>query len=195
MEEYIGTLMPFGFNYPPHGWAFCDGQLLSIASNQSLFSLLGTTFGGDGQTTFGLPNLMGRSMVHCGTGPGLSTIDWGQRGGGEMVTLTTDNLPQHTHNLINGLANVFTHTDINTGSGPGINEADNGEFPFIAGGPAPNMYSEDPLNYELIGGASSYSEVSGTTANAGYSNGMYIRDPYVGIYVSICMYGVFPSRG
>ncbi|MHC4955882.1 MAG: phage tail protein, partial [Planctomycetota bacterium] len=96
-EPFIGQIQQFGFNFPPRGWAHCDGQLLPISSNTALFSLLGTTFGGDGRTTFGLPDLRGRIAKHVGTGPGLSPVTWGQRGGAETVVLNTGNMPSHTH--------------------------------------------------------------------------------------------------
>jgi microcystin-dependent protein len=89
--------MPVGFNFATLGFALCEGQLLSIAENTALFSLLGTTYGGDGQTTFGLPDLRGRSPMHFGTGPGLSARTLGERGGEEQVTLTVAQLPSHTH--------------------------------------------------------------------------------------------------
>ncbi|MCB0630228.1 MAG: phage tail protein, partial [Lewinella sp.] len=97
MEPFLGQIQPFGFNFPPRGWAFCDGQLLAISSNTALFSLLGTMYGGDGRTTFALPDLRGRSIVHIGTGPGLSHITQGEKGGRENVTLTTANMPSHNH--------------------------------------------------------------------------------------------------
>ena len=195
MEEYIGTIMSFGFNFPPKGWAFCDGQLLSIASNQTLYALLGTTFGGDGRTTFGLPDLKGRTMVHVGHGSDLQPVNWGQKAGTEVITLTKNNLPQHSHYLIEGFSRIFTNTVINTGPGPVINEADNGEFPFASGGRMKDMFAEAPAGFDMVGGVISHSEISGNTSEAGYNSPMNVRDPYVGIYVSICMYGIFPPRG
>lgn len=97
MYPYIGEIRLIAFNYPPPGWAFCNGQLLSISSNSALFALLGTTYGGDERTTFGLPNLQSRVPIHQGTGPGLSPYVWGQAGGTENVTLTTAQIPQHNH--------------------------------------------------------------------------------------------------
>jgi len=96
-DPYTGEIRMFGGNFAPAGWAFCDGQLLPIAENDALFTLIGTTYGGDGQTTFGLPDLRGRLPIHAGTGPGLSTRTLGEQGGVETVTLTTNQLPQHTH--------------------------------------------------------------------------------------------------
>ena len=98
-EPYIGQLMPVAFNFCPRGWLPTDGQLLAISGNESLFSLLGTFYGGDGRTTFGLPDLRGRSAISVGTGPGLSTYAQGQQGGAETVTLTQAEMPTHQHTL------------------------------------------------------------------------------------------------
>jgi microcystin-dependent protein len=101
-QPFIGEIMLFGGNFVVTDWAFCDGQLLAIMSNTALFSILGTTYGGDGRTTFALPDLRGRSAIHVGTGtgPGLSTIRLGDRSGAETTTLTTNNLPSHTHAVV-----------------------------------------------------------------------------------------------
>lgn len=99
MEPFIGQIMMFGGNFAPRGWALCDGQLLPIAQNTALFSILGTTYGGDGKTTFALPDLRGRVPMHPGHGPGLSARRLGEKGGAESVTLTISNLPSHNHTL------------------------------------------------------------------------------------------------
>jgi len=99
MEPFIAEIIMFGGNFAPRGWALCDGQLLSINSNQALFSLLGTTYGGDGRTTFGLPDLRGRVPIHPGNGPGLSSYRLGQKGGSQTNTLTSANLPSHNHTI------------------------------------------------------------------------------------------------
>lgn len=98
-EPFIGQIQMFGFNFPPRGWALCDGQLLPIAQNTALFSLLGTTYGGDGRTTFGLPDLRGRAALHFGTGPGLGPRPIGAKGGSELETLTIGQMPPHQHSL------------------------------------------------------------------------------------------------
>ncbi|MGZ3837493.1 MAG: phage tail protein [Flavisolibacter sp.] len=94
---YIGEIRLFGGNFAPFGWAFCNGQLLSIAENSALFNLIGTTYGGDGQNTFALPDLQGRVPLHMGTGPGLSAFVIGESGGTETETLTVSQIPSHTH--------------------------------------------------------------------------------------------------
>ena len=165
MEPFLGQIQAFGFNFPPRGWAFCDGQLLTIAQNSALFSLLGTTFGGDGRTTFGLPDLRGRSIVHVGNGPGLSTITWGQKAGVENHTLTVAQMPSHTHNI-----------GVNSASG----EETNPSGKYL--GAIQDGYSEDS-NANLA-----------SPASAGGGQSYSIRNPYLGIYVSIAMVGIYPSR-
>jgi len=105
-EPFIGEIKIVGFNFPPRGWATCDGQLLPINQYQALFSLMGTYYGGDGRTTFGLPDLRGRFPMHTGTGPGLSSRNIGSRTGTEYNTLTTNQLPSHNHG-----GTVVTSTD------------------------------------------------------------------------------------
>src|SRR4051794_22295228 len=99
MEAFIGQITIFAGNFAPRGWALCNGQLLAIAQNTALFSILGTTYGGNGQTTFALPDLRGRAPVHAGQGPGLSNYDLGQVGGSESTTLLQTQLPPHTHSV------------------------------------------------------------------------------------------------
>ncbi|MEM7353250.1 MAG: tail fiber protein [Acidobacteriota bacterium] len=96
-EPFVGEIRMFAGNFAPRGWAFCDGQLLAVSQNDALFSLLGTIYGGDGRTTFGLPDLRGRIPLHAGTGPGLSQRRLGSKSGAEKVTLTTNQLASHSH--------------------------------------------------------------------------------------------------
>ena len=165
MEPFLGQIQAFGFNFAPRGWAQCNGQLLPISSNTALFSLLGTTFGGDGRTTFGLPDLRSRSIVHIGTGPGQDTITWGERGGAISHTLTVAQMPAHTHNIgVNSAAGEEADP-----SGKHIaNRADS--------------FSED-TNANLA---------APTSAGGGQS--FNIRNPFLGINVCIALQGVFPSR-
>jgi microcystin-dependent protein len=99
-DHYIGEISMVGFNFAPVGWALCDGQILPISSNTALFSLIGTTYGGDGRTTFALPDLRGRAPLHAGTGPGLTDRVWGESFGEETVTLTQNEMPKHTHGIL-----------------------------------------------------------------------------------------------
>lgn len=96
-EPFVGEIRMFAGNFAPRGWAFCDGQLLAVSQNDALFSLLGTIYGGDGRTTFGLPDMRGRLPIHAGSGPGLSPRRLGAKAGSENETLTVNQLPSHTH--------------------------------------------------------------------------------------------------
>ena len=194
MEEYLGTIQPFGFNFAPRGWAVCDGQLLSIAAHTALFSLFGTTYGGDGRTTFGLPDLRGRSILHVGRGPGLSTIRWGERGGTEQAYMTINNLPAHNHTLVDGVAHVITNTVINTSSNDGTNEPDEGNNTFGSAGAFPPIYSEPPISTDHVGGITSTSMLSGNTSNTGSTQPFNIRNPFLGVYMCVAMEGIYPSR-
>ncbi|MCB9057054.1 MAG: phage tail protein [Calditrichae bacterium] len=108
-EAIIGEIRMFAGNFAPRGWAFCEGQLLPIAQNTALFSILGTTYGGDGRTTFALPDLRGRAAIHPGTGPGLTNKRLGEMGGQENVTLTINEIPAHSHNVtVNADSSVAT---------------------------------------------------------------------------------------
>ena len=107
-EPFIGQIILVGFNFAPRGWALCNGQLLSIASNTALFSLLGTTFGGNGTTNFALPDLRGRVPIHFGMGPGLSNYTMGEAAGTESVTLISTQIPAHNHSLVASSATPTT---------------------------------------------------------------------------------------
>jgi len=170
VNPLIGQIQAFGFNFPPRSWAFCQGQILAIAQNSTLFSLLGTTFGGDGRTTFALPDLRSRSMVGVGTGPGLDTITWGERGGAITHTLSTAQMPSHTHN---------TTVAVNTSPGEEVNPAG-----IISSHSA--AFNEDPTTGAELGGVSA--------GNTGSSQAYNIRNPFLGIYYSIAMTGTYPSR-
>lgn len=109
-DPFVAEIRIFPFNFAPRGWAFCDGQLIPISQNTALFSLLGTTYGGDGRSTFALPDLQGRSPMHPGQGPGLSPRYLGDSGGSETVTLTESQIPSHTHALRAVSTNATTGT-------------------------------------------------------------------------------------
>src|SRR3954467_8741564 len=98
-DPFVAEVRIFPFNFPPTGWAFCDGQILPISQNTALFSLLGTTYGGDGKSTFALPDLQGRAAMHPGQGPGLSLYDLGQQGGSDTVALLESELPSNSHQI------------------------------------------------------------------------------------------------
>jgi microcystin-dependent protein len=120
-DPFIGEIRAVGFNFAPQGWAMCNGQLLPIAQNTALFSLLGTYYGGNGQTTFALPDLRGRSPMHIGQGPGLTSRVLGEEGGAEGVTLTADQIPGHSHALNASAAKATEKTptgQVNAVTGP-----------------------------------------------------------------------------
>lgn len=178
MEPFIGQIQAFGFGFSPRGWAFCDGQLLSIASNTALFSLLGTTFGGDGRTTFELPDLRGRSIVHVGSGPGLSSINWGQRGGVQDTQLTVANLPSHNHTLAPINANAVLGGNNESGGSVG-NEISS------------SATNGDGADHQVTGTVSIPGQTTSTVgSNIAFTN----RSPFLGIFVSIALVGIFPSR-
>jgi len=170
-DPFIAEIVMFGGNFAPRGWAFCDGQLLAISSNTALFSLVGTTFGGDGRTTFGLPEMRGRTPVHVGNGPGLTPVSWGQRGGNNNTTLSTANMPNHTHTLraFNEEAEVTTPSGNVMAATVGTNFAYANETPDV------NMRSD---------------AITSVGGNASFSN----MQPFIGIYHIIALVGTFPSR-
>ncbi len=170
MEPYIGQIQAFGFGFAPRGWAQCNGQLLSIAEYDALFSLLGTTFGGDGQTTFALPDLRGRSIVHPGSGPGLSPVQWGQKGGQETVTLTTNQLPSHNHAV---------SIAVNIGSGE-----ESISTKYIAS--HTSAFNEAPAQGAFLAGVNQL--------NVGGNQPVNIRNPFLGMNFCIALEGIYPSR-
>jgi microcystin-dependent protein len=173
-DPYLGSIVMFAGNFAPQGWAFCAGQLLSISQNTALFSILGTTFGGDGIQTFALPDLRGRGPVGTGQGPGLSNINLGDTGGTETVTLSVANMPAHNH-LVN--------CD-NTGNS---STAPSGLIPGLANDRTTSLalYSANPANATMN---------PSTVGMAGNGQPFNVRDPYLGINYIIALQGVFPSR-
>lgn len=173
-EPFIGQIQMVGFNFAPRGWAQCDGQLLSISSYTALFSLVGTTFGGDGRTTFGLPDLRGRVAIHPGNGPGLSPYNWGERGGQERVTLTTGQMPSHNHSAV--LHGTDDRGNAHTPSGNSL-----------ASKSRTNIYSTQAPDVDLHSG-------SIDIGNMGNGESHENRMPYLGIHHVIALTGLFPSR-
>jgi len=179
MEPFIGQIQAFGFNFPPRGWAFCNGQLLSIAQNTALFSLLGTAFGGDGRTTFGLPDLRGRIPLQFGQGPGLPSYVIGQKGGNYQVTLNTSNLPSHNHGLVVSSSNA-TQNAATAGTSIGAPGTTSGRT-FT---PVDGYNGATP---DVIMNASSIQ-------NNGGGQAFNSMNPYIVINWSIALVGVYPSR-
>ncbi len=176
-DPFIAEIIMFGGNFAPRGWAFCDGQLLSISSNSALFSILGTTYGGDGRTTFGLPDLRGRVAMHPGSGPGLTQRRLGEKSGVETVTLNTNQIPSHNH------------TATGTGQGTDI-QGDDG----FTGGKTwahvgANLYKDATPDVTMHAG-----NVTVTNANAGGNQSHTNIQPYLCVNFIIALQGVFPSR-
>ena len=188
MEGVLAEIRLFAGNFAPRNWAYCQGQLLSINSNQALFSLLGTTYGGDGRTTFGLPDLRGRTAVGAGHGPGLGNINLGQRSGVEWTYLTANQNAAHTHQVINNVSGI-THipcgdagdTDTCVGAYPAPKENNAGDDWTTA--PNANM---GPAAIQFGG--------SLTALPSGASQAINNRQPFLGMNYVICMQGIFPSR-
>lgn len=172
-EPFIGQIQPFGFNFAPRGWAMCNGQLLSISQNTALFSLLGTIYGGDGRTTFGLPDLRGRVSLHFGTGPGLSPATIGERGGAEAVALTSAQLPAHNHPAMAKAAAGNANTAVNN-----IWSADAGNQSATYSNAATGLAA---MNAAAIG-------------NAGGGQAHPNMQPYLVINWCIALVGIYPSR-
>lgn len=174
-EPYLASIVMFAGNFAPRGWAFCAGQILPIAQNTALFSLLGTTFGGNGQTTFALPDLRGRAPVGQGQGPGLSNIDLGQAAGTETVTLLSAQIPAHTHPVnCDGTGSSSLNP---TNAIPGLSDDRTTSVPVYSTA-APNAV----MNPLMIG------------PNTGGGQPFGIRNPYLGINFIIALEGIFPSR-
>ncbi len=181
-EPFIGEIRVFGFNFAPRGWAFCQGQIMSIAQNTALFSLLGTTYGGDGQTTFALPDLRSRSVVGMGQGPGLSNIVQGEISGTENATLLLNNLPAHIHPAT-AVSTLFAEGIAGTSQNPQGKMIGGHANAFVDPNPADNK----ALNSEAV-------TTAVTVGQAGNSQPFPIRNPYLGMNVCIALTGIFPSR-
>lgn len=166
--------MMFAGNFAPRGWAFCDGQLLPISSNSALFSLIGTTYGGDGRTTFGLPDLRGRVSIHPGNGPGLTSRRWGDKGGVEAVTLNVSEMPAHAHSV-----------QMRAESRPGNSPDPVGKI--LASGS--NIFRDNTPKDDVIMDAAAVTE-SSVGGNLGHTN----MQPFTAIYHIIALQGIFPSR-
>ena len=173
-EPFLGQIIMFGGNFAPRSWALCDGQLLPIAQNSALFSILGTIYGGDGRTTFALPDMRGRVPIHPGNGPGLSSYNLGQKGGSEQATLSVNQLPNHGHVTVL----KATSTDGNQ-EGPGGH--------ILAGDPREDQYSDATPNVNMNPAGI---EVANTGNNEAHAN----VQPFVCVNFIIALQGLFPSR-
>jgi len=173
MDPFIGQLIMFAGNFAPRGWAFCEGQLLPIATNTALFSILGTLYGGDGRTTFALPDLRGRVPIHNGAGPGLPSFSQGQKGGLGSTTLQPNNVPIHHHTL------TTSDTAASQPSGAG------GYFPSNPARGSESIYTSSEGTGEIMGV---------TTADTGSGQEFNNMQPFICINYIIALQGSFPSR-
>lgn len=171
-SPFIGEIMLFGGNFAPRGFAFCSGQILPIAQNTALFSILGTTYGGNGQTTFGLPDLRGRTPIHAGQGPGLSSYSLGQASGEENHTLIANELPTHAHNLA-----------VQSAAGNSTAAAGNVLAKEATG--QTSVYSNQAPDAVMSGAA-----IGGGGDNQPHNN----LAPYLALNYCIALEGIFPSR-
>ena len=171
-DPFVAEIRIFPFNFAPKGWAWCDGQLLPLSQNTALFSLLGTTYGGDGKSNFALPDLQGRAPMHPSQGPGLSLHDLGETGGSDTVTLLESEIPSHAHTL-RGDVNVAESPD------PSGNT--------LARGSSINVYHSN-TNQNLVAMA------EGSLAPAGGDQPHNNLQPYLTFHFCIALQGVFPPR-
>ena len=178
-DPFVAEIRAFPFNFPPRGWAFCNGQLLPISQNTALFSLLGTTYGGDGRSTFALPNLQGSAAMHPGQGQGLSLRDLGEIGGSDVVTLLQSEMPAHPHGLRG--CDADASDDVPTGLLPAKGLYDAGSNFGVTGAystVAPNT-TMSPQALSLSGGGLPHNNLQ----------------PYLTLNFCIALQGIFPSRG
>jgi microcystin-dependent protein len=172
-DPFVAEIRIFPFNFPPTGWAWCDGQLMPISQNTALFSLLGTVYGGDGRSTFALPDLQGRAPMHHGQGPGLSPRDQGESGGSETVTILETEVPMHSHGL----------------------RASPDPAELQAPGPTRAIArSHNAQAYQTTSGESLGAMSSQALAPAGGSAPHPNMQPYLTVYFCIALQGVFPPR-
>jgi microcystin-dependent protein len=179
MEGTIGEIRMFAGNFAPRTWAFCSNQILPIAQNTALFSILGTTYGGNGQTTFALPDFRGRTAIGTGQGPGLSNVQLGELAGVASVTLTTGNMPTHTHPL--------------TGT---VNPQGNQGATGLSNDPSSRRFAGTNIFTGAATDLATMAPAVSTLAlgNTGGSQPFSILPPYLGMNYIICLFGIFPSR-
>lgn len=194
MEVFMGTIQPFAFNFAPRGWALCNGQTISISQYSALFALLGVNFGGNGQSTFMLPNLQGRLPLGMGTGLGLTQRTIGDTAGSENVSATLSNLPAHTHTLT-GVTASTTLQLANPASNPMTSPTPTNSFIGTSGtGPSSAAIYSDQLGGSPVPAQGLTTTVSGTVSPSGGGAPMAVMNPFLAVNFSIALEGIFPPR-
>lgn len=197
MNAYIGTIMIFAGNFNPRGWMLCYGQLMAISQNTALFSLLGTTYGGNGQVTFAIPDLRGRMLVGMGQGPGLDEVYIGEQAGTNSVTLLTSNMPVHTHTATVAAGAGTIAASLHAVSEAGNSVTPSGKYLAASRSLAVSDYNSTgtviALNSSSISNIS-YGTPEVTIATTGSDTSIDIRQPYLGLTHVICTQGLFPMR-
>jgi microcystin-dependent protein len=187
-DGFLGEVKMFAGNFAPRGWALCEGQVLPVNQNQALYSLLGITYGGDGRTTFALPDLRSRVAVGNGRGPGLLNYRLGQKGGAENNTLIVNQLPSHTH-LATGTVTPNASTEKATSDDP------TGKYPSAAVYPVSRSELKPVLTYgDTTNAKMGSNPVNVTVSNTGGNQAINNIQPYISINYIICINGTFPSR-
>ena len=183
MDGYIGEIRLFGGNFSPRNWAFCDGSLIAVSSNSALFSILGTMYGGDGRTTFALPDLRGRAAVSAGQGPGLSNYRQGQAFGVESNLLNNSHLPAHTH-AVEAKLKASNQAATTVDPTNAINAQEGGGFSYDS--------KDTNVNVDMRADAV---EIAGNhTGSTGGGSPLNNRQASLGLNFIICMIGNYPSR-
>ena len=196
MEGTIGEIRMFAGNFAPRYWAYCDGRLISISSNTAFFSILGTTYGGNGSTTFAVPDLRGRVAVGTGAGPGLSTVQLGQMSGTETVTLLSTQIPAHTHTAIAGTGGSGTAT-LNAVTANGNTQSPSGNYLAASRTASVASYIASGTTAAMNAGSITLSNITAGAPTIGITGGSQPHSnmqPYLGMNYVICMMGIFPSR-
>jgi microcystin-dependent protein len=201
-EPYIGEIILFAGNFAPRGWQFCQGQILSIAQNTALFSILGTTYGGNGQTTFALPDLRGRVPVSAGQGPGLSNIALGEVGGTPSTTILVNNLPPHNHTAVFSPGGSTPLTaSVAVANTPA--DQSNPDGALLAQSQVPSRSDPTVVNTYATAGTTTTGTLSGvsmsgtgqvTVGVTGNGTPISTQSPYLGLNYIIAVQGIFPSR-
>jgi microcystin-dependent protein len=187
-EPYLGQILMFAGNFAPNGWALCNGQLLPIAQNAALFSILGTTYGGDGVTTFALPDLRGRVPVNQGTGPGLSPVTIGESAGSNNVSILVTNLPQHNHPIAAPCSNVAGTATTPVNNYPAVDAATAVVSPVTS-------HATVTVNAFAPAATAGQTMAPFVSGPAGGSVPLSIQQPYLAVSFIIALQGIFPSRG